>query len=71
MINLAKIKLKKCQHHPPYFKKTCPCAVLPPPFLIFQIPPTPTWEVIKIYFPPIKKGGVRGLNYFVLMYLGK
>ena len=23
---------------PPPFKKTCPCTVLPPPYLIFQIP---------------------------------
>ena len=34
MINLEKIKYKKCQLPP--FKKTCPCTTLPPPFLIFS-----------------------------------
>ena len=24
----------------PSFKRTCPCTILPPPFLIFQIPPS-------------------------------
>ena len=52
MINLEKIKSEKCQPLlPPRFKKTCPCTILPPPFLIFHIPPSPE-EVIKIYFPP-------------------
>ena len=25
---------------PPFFKKTCPCTILPPPFKVFQIPPS-------------------------------
>ena len=33
------------------FKKTCPCTILPPTFLIFEIAPT-LGEVIKIYSPP-------------------
>ena len=38
MINLEKIKSEKCQPLlPPRFKKTCPCTILPPPFLIFHI----------------------------------
>ena len=54
MINLDKTKQEKCQ--PPPFKKTCPCTIVPPPFLIFQSP-TPLGEVIKIYCLPLKRGG--------------
>ena len=39
----------------PPFKKTCPCTVIPPPFLICQIP-LPR-EVIKFYALPFKKSG--------------
>ena len=56
MVDLEKIKQEKCQSPP--FKRTCPCTILPPPFLIFQIPPPPLREVITIYSPlPFKKGG--------------
>ena len=45
------------------FKKTCPCTILPPSFLIFQIS-LPPGKVVKIYSPsPIKKEGV--LNYVI------
>ena len=60
MINLEKIKQEKYQP-PPFFKKTCPCIILPPPFLNFSDSPPPG-EVIKIYFPLLKnKSG--GPNY--------
>ena len=40
----------------PPFKKNCPCIILPPPFLIFQIPPK--------FTPPLFKGLKRGVpNY--------
>ena len=42
----------------PLFKKTCPCTILPLPFLIFQISPC-LWQVIKIYFPLLLKRGER------------
>ena len=57
MINLEKVKIKVSALHSHPFKRTCPCTTLPPPSLIFQIPPP---EVIKIYPPlpaPLKKGG--------------
>ena len=43
--------------HP--FKKTCPCTILSPPFFNFSDspPPPPLGQVIKIYFPPLKRGG--------------
>ena len=48
---------------PPPFKKTCPCTILPPPFLNFLYsPPPPSGKVIKIYSLPFKKGA-RGPNY--------
>ena len=37
-------------------KKTGPCTILPPLFLIFQICP-PLGDVIKTYFPFLKKRG--------------
>ena len=41
IVNLEKIKQEKYQPPPPPpFKRTCPCTILPPPFLIFQIPPS-------------------------------
>ena len=41
----------------PPFKKNCPCTILPFPFfLIFRFPPP--GEVIKIYSPLFKKGGL-------------
>ena len=52
MINLEKIKWEKCKPPSPF--KTCPCTILPPLFLIFQIPPPP-WEVFKIYSPSFKR----------------
>ena len=50
-------------HHPPLpFKKTCPCTILPPLFLIFLIPPL--WgRYLKFTFPLLKKGG--GPNYII------
>ena len=57
MINPDKIKQEKCQPPPlgrhalaPYFHLL---------FLIFQIPPPPG-EVIKIYFPALKREGGGG-----------
>ena len=47
MINLEKIKSKKCQPPLPLFKKTCPCTIVPPLFLFF------------IFFP--SKGGNQNL----------
>ena len=42
----------------------CPCTILPSPFLVFQIPPSPPGGVIKIYSPPpFLKGGDWGPNY--------
>ena len=58
MINLENIKSEKCQPPPPptpYFKKTCPCTILPPPFLIFQIPPLLGYS--KFTSPSFKKEG--------------
>ena len=37
MIKLEILKYEKCQPPPP-FKKTFPCTILSPPFLIFQNP---------------------------------
>ena len=50
-------------HHPSLpFKKTCPCTILPPLFLIFPIPPL--WgRYLKFTFPLLKKGG--GPNYII------
>ena len=50
-------------HHPPLpFKKTCPCTILPPLFLIFLIPPL--WgRYLKFTFPLLKKDG--GPNYII------
>ena len=57
MINLEKKKKNRISASPPPpFKKTCPCTVLPPPFLIFQTPPPR--EVIKLYSPSFRKKGV-------------
>ena len=62
MIKLEKILNRKSALPPP-FKKTCPCTVIPPPFLICQIPPPR--EVIKLYSPPKKKavGGDGDANH--------
>ena len=38
------------------FKKTYPCKILPPPFFNLSDPP-PLGEAIKIYFPPLQRGG--------------
>ena len=38
---------------PPPFKKICPCPVLPPPFLIFQILPSEGSN--QTLLPPLKK----------------
>ena len=50
-------------HHPPLpFKKTCPCTILPPLFLIFPIPLL--WgRYLKFTFPLLKKDG--GPNYII------
>ena len=53
VLNVLKVRLP--------FKKTCPCTILPPPFLNFSDFPPPG-KVFKIYSPPpFKKGG--GPNY--------
>ena len=57
MINLEKILNRKSASPPLPFKKACPRTGLPPPFLIFQIPPPS--EAIKSYsHPPLEKKGV-------------
>ena len=56
MINLKKIKKQKCQPSP--LKMTCPCTILPLPFFNFSDFPS---TVVKVYFPPLKRGG--GPNY--------
>ena len=62
IINLEKKKTKQEKSQPPSpfkktFHRTCTihrtCTVLPPPFLIFQIPPLR--EVIKLYSPLYQK----------------
>ena len=54
MINLEKIKQKKCQPPPP-FQEDLPLHYTSIPFLIFQI--LPPGEVMKISFPPLERGG--------------
>ena len=54
MINLERIKQKKCQ--PPLLRRPDPAPYFHPLFLIFEIHPL-RGEVIKIHFPPIKRGG--------------
>ena len=53
MIHLEKIKWVKCQ--PPSFKKTCPCTIFSPSFLVFQTSPSSggIWNLLL----PIKRGG--------------
>ena len=59
---------------PSLFKKTCPCTILAPLFLIFRFPPLR--EVIKINSPPPSKKSGRigggGPNYDIshLLLLG-
>ena len=55
MIKLEEIKEEKCQPPAP-FKKTCPWTILPPPCFNFS-DSSPPGEVIKIYSPPLKRGG--------------
>ena len=50
---------------PPHFKKTCPWTILPPPFLIFQIPPL-RWKYLKE-----EGGGGRGPKYATYSYFLK
>ena len=45
---------------PSTFKKTCPCTILSPLFKIFQVPVAAVREVIKTYFPHLKKKGGGG-----------
>ena len=59
MINLEKIKQEKCQPS----RRPAPAPTIlhtSTPFLIFQILPPPLGEVIKIHFPPLKRG-LRGV----------
>ena len=58
MIKLKKIKKQKFQASP--LKMTCSCTILPLPFFNFSDFPS-TGEVVKVYFPPLKRGG--GPNY--------
>ena len=51
---------------PSTFKKTCPCTILSPLFKIFQVPLAAVREVIKTYFPHLKKGEVEGVDYVSL-----
>ena len=51
MINLKKSNRKSATLLAP-FRKTCPCTILPPLFLIFQSPPP--GKKTQIYFPPLK-----------------
>ena len=44
------------------FKKTYPCKILPPPFFNLSDPP-PLGEAIKIYFPPLQRGGENYVNH--------
>ena len=60
MINLEKIKLEK-GHPPSPFKKTCPCAILSPPFFNFSNSPH-LGKVIKTYSRPLKKGGLNNVS---------
>ena len=53
MINLEKIKYKKCQ--PPILRRPAPATFFYPLFLIFQIHSPPPGEVIKTYFLPFLK----------------
>ena len=55
MINLEKIG--KVSAPPPLSRGPAPAPHFHPFFLIFQIPPAPPGEVIKIYLSPFKKGG--------------
>ena len=69
MINLEKIELEKCQSPPsfPLLRRLGLCTILPPPFLIFQIPPPPR-EVIKIYLPcPFKKAVVQTICITIIL----
>ena len=59
MINLEKLN-RKSANLPTPFKKTCPCTILPPPFLIFQIP---RQNLLTPPHPFKKKEGGGGPNY--------
>ena len=50
----------------PPFKKTCPCTILPPPSLIFQISPLQGRKSKFTPPPPFKKGG--GPNYDIYYF---
>ena len=64
MINLEKLNRKSVSIP---FKKTYPCTILSPPFCNFSysLPLHKAEEVIKIYSPPLKRGG-GSLNYVSL-----
>ena len=65
MINLEKINRKSVSPPPPppsTFKNTCPCAIFPPLFLIFQVPPS-RWYNQNLLLHFRKKGGEGGRKY--------
>ena len=51
MVNIEKIKLEKIQ--PILLRRPAPAPYFHPLFLIFQSPPAPSGEVIKIYLTPL------------------
>ena len=55
MINLEEIKQEKCQPPSPLLKRPAPAPFFHPLFKVFQSSP-PRGKLIKIYFPPLKKG---------------
>ena len=55
MINFEKIKQEKCQTPSPLLKRPAPAPYFHPLFKVFQSSPPPG-KLIKIYFPPLKRG---------------
>ena len=63
MINLEKKLNRESASPPPPFKKTCPCTVLPPHFLIFSDSPSDGGN--QTLLPPLQKKSlcVRGWGF--------
>ena len=56
---------RKSASPPSLFKKTCPCTIIPPHFLIFQIPPSEenNWNLLPFSSKRGSGGEGGGQNY--------